>query len=87
MWKLFFYRRFNWNDNWTFYIINTINSNMKKSSEFQIEKKILDELKEKGFEAAENLNSIENEYDEPLSKSRKLRILMKEIRKEFPNND
>jgi hypothetical protein len=60
---------------------------MKKSSEFQIEKKILDELKEKGFEAAENLNSIENEYDEPLSKSRKLRILMKEIRKEFPNND
>ena len=60
---------------------------MKKSSEFQIEKKILDELKEKGFETAENLNSIENEYDEPLSKSRKLRILMNEIRKEFPKND
>lgn len=55
---------------------------MKKSSEFQIEK-ILDEPKEKGSEIAENLNSFENEYDVPLSNSRKLRILMNEIRKEF----
>ena len=60
---------------------------MKKSSEFQIEKKILDELKEKGRDTTVNPNSIENEYDEPLSKSRKLRILMNEISKEFPKND
>jgi hypothetical protein len=60
---------------------------MKKSSEYQSQKNILDELTEKGLEATVNLNSIKNEYDEPLSKSRKLRILINEIRKEFPKND
>lgn len=62
---------------------------MEKSSEYQSEKgkKILDNLKEKGRDTSVNTNSIENEYDEPLSKSRKLRNLMNEINKEFPKND
>jgi hypothetical protein len=56
-------------------------------------KQFLDELEKKGpntdsvGKIVVNINSTMDDYDEPLSESRKLRNLKNEITKEFPKND